>query len=178
MSNHTTVANSYAKAVHELCADEAQAKHWSETLAGLSAVAQNADMVAFLSDERRPQADRVAGFIKVVEDAVDERALNLVRLLGENGRLGLLPEVAAVFERLRADAERRIVASVISAKPLTDEQSNQIKTALGKRLDRAVELEATIDDNLIGGAIIRAGDLVIDGSMRRELEQLAVQMSR
>lgn len=70
------------------------------------------------------------------------------------------------------------MASVVSAKPLTDEQSNQIKTALGKRLDRTVELETTVDEDLIGGAIIRAGDLVIDGSMRGELEHLAVQMSR
>jgi len=178
MSDHTTVANSYAKAVHDLCADEAQAKHWSETLAGLSAVAQNADMEAYLGDEARSGAERSAGFIKVVEDAVDEKALNLVRLLGERDRLDLLPEVAAEFEKLRAESERRIVASVVSAKPLTDEQSNQIKTALGKRLDRTVELETTVDEDLIGGAVVRAGDLVIDGSMRGELEHLAVQMSR
>ncbi|RRQ24403.1 F0F1 ATP synthase subunit delta [Guyparkeria sp. SCN-R1] len=178
MSENTTVAISYAKAVHDLCADAAQAKHWSETLTGLSAVAQNADMVAFLGDEARSRADRLAGFIKVVEGAVDEKALNLVRLLGERDRLDLLPEVAAEFEKLRAEGERRIVASVVSAKPLTDEQSNQIKTALGKRLDRTVELETTVDEDLIGGAIVRAGDLVIDGSMRGELEHLAVQMSR
>ncbi|HER35463.1 MAG: F0F1 ATP synthase subunit delta [Halothiobacillaceae bacterium] len=178
MSEDTTVANSYAKAVHDLCADSTQAKHWSEALAGLSAVAQNADMVAFLGDEKRSRSERLAGFVKVVEDAVDQQALNLVRLLGERDRLDLLPEVASGFEALRADAERRIVASVVSAKPLTDEQSNQIKTALGKRLDRTVELETTVDEDLIGGAVIRAGDLVIDGSMRGELEHLAVQMSR
>ncbi|MFI9651673.1 F0F1 ATP synthase subunit delta [Guyparkeria halopsychrophila] len=178
MSENTTVAISYAKAVQDLSADAAQAKHWSETLAGLAAVAQNPDMVAFLGDDSRSRDARVAGFVKVVEDAVDKQALNLVRLLGENDRLDILPEVAAEFEKLRAEAERRIVASVVSAKPLTDEQSNQIKTALGKRLDRTVELETTVDEDLIGGAVIRAGDLLIDGSMRGELEHLAVQMSR
>jgi F-type H+-transporting ATPase subunit delta len=178
MSENTTVAISYAKAVHELCGDEAQARRWSEALAGLSAIAQNPDMQTFLGDEKRSRAERVAGFLKVVEDAVDEQAINLVRLLGERDRLDLLPEVAAEFEKLRAEADRRVVASVVSARPLTDEQSNRIKTALGKRLDRTVELDTTVDEDLIGGAIIRAGDLVIDGSMRGELEHLAVQMSR
>jgi F-type H+-transporting ATPase subunit delta len=178
MSENTTVAISYAKAVHDLCADAAQARRWSEALADLAAVARNDDMLAFLADEKRSRAERVAGFVKVVEDTVDERAINLVRLLGERDRLDLLPEVAAEFEKLRAEADRRVVASVVSARPLTDEQSNRIKTALGKRLDRTVELDTTVDEDLIGGAIIRAGDLVIDGSMRGELEHLAVQMSR
>ncbi|HHQ69055.1 MAG TPA: F0F1 ATP synthase subunit delta [Halothiobacillaceae bacterium] len=178
MSEQTQVAMSYAKAVYELCDSAGQTKTWSETLNNLAQVAEHAEMSAFLGDDSRPKEARANGFLKVVGDSLEGQALNLVKLLGEKDRLSLLPEIAKQFDELVANVEKRIVAYVTSAQPLTSEQSNQIKSALGKRLDRTVEIEATVDESLIGGAIIRAGDLVIDGSMRGELEQLAVHMSR
>lgn len=178
MSEQTQVAMSYAKAVYELCETAEQAKTWSETLNNLAQVAEHAEMAAFLSDESRSKEARANGFLKVAGDSLKGQVLNLVKLLGEKDRLAALPTIAAQFDQLVDDAQKRIVAHVTSAQPLTPEQSNQIKAALGKRLDRSVEIETTVDETLIGGAIIRAGDLVIDGSMRGELEQLAVHMSR
>jgi len=102
----------------------------------------------------------------------------MVRLLGENGRLAILPDIAAQFELLRAQAEQRMTATVVSAYPLTESEINNIKSALNKRLNRSIDLITETDDSLIAGAVIRAGDLVIDGSMRGGIQKLATQLSR
>lgn len=171
-------AQSYAKAVHELCADTKQAAAWSETLAFLAAVARNEDMASYLSDDSRTHEERAEGFLAVVAPDVNDQAKNLVRLLGENTRLPLLPAVAEQFEKIREAAEKRIEAHVVSAKALTESEAVNIKSALSKRLDREVDLVSEVDENLIGGAIIRAGDLVIDGSLHGGLAKLASELGR
>ena len=178
MSENIQVAQSYAKAVHELCANVPAAEAWSAKLAQLAMVAANPDMLQFLADISRSSAARTQGFLAVVASELDPAATNLVRLMGENGRLDMLPEIAQQFELLRDEAEQRITASVASAFPLTDTEIQQIKAALSRRLNRSIVLQQSIDASLIAGAVIRAGDWVIDGSVRGGIDNLATQMSR
>lgn len=178
MSENIQIAQSYAKAVHELCSSSAAADTWSRQLGFLADVTNNADMAQYLNDVSRPSEERTRGFLAVVSTELDAAGVNLVRLMGENGRLGLFPSVAEQFETLRAQAEERITATVVSAQPLTENEINHINAALKKRLNRTIDLQTEIDNSLIGGAIIRAGDWVIDGSMRGGIEKLAAQLSR
>ena len=94
-----------------------------------------------------------------------------------SGRLGTLPDIAGQFELLRAEEERTITAKVESALPVSESHQKRISEALERKLGRRVELEVTMDATLIGGAVIRAGDLVIDGSVRARLEKLAAAIS-
>jgi len=94
-------------------------------------------------------------------------------LLLENKRSKVLPEIAEHFDALKADIENSVEATVTSAAPLSQAQQDEIASALKKRLGRDVSIATAIDKNLIGGAVIRAGDVVIDGSLRARLEGLA-----
>jgi F-type H+-transporting ATPase subunit delta len=97
--------------------------------------------------------------------------------LAEYRRLKLLPEIAALFEIQRREAEKSVRAELITAFPVTEAQKASVATALKQRLEREIELECTTDAALLGGAIIRAGDLVIDGSVRGKLERLGNSLS-
>jgi len=108
----------------------------------------------------------------VVGDEMDDHSRNFIRLLSENNRIALLPDIHAIYEQLRAEAEGEIEATVTSAFALTDAQRDNIIAALSKRLDRKVRIVNEIDTDLIGGAIIRAGDLVIDGSLKGRVENM------
>jgi len=178
MSENIQVAQSYAKAINELCTTPAEAAAWSKSLTFLAQVAKNPDMVRFLADISHPSEVRTSTFLSVVTSELDAQGINMVRLLGENGRLAILPEIETQFELLCAEAEKRITATVVSAYPLTESEINNIKSALNKRLNRTIDLITETDDSLIAGAVIRAGDLVIDGSMRGGIKKLATQMSR
>ena len=96
-----------------------------------------------------------------------------MKLLLENGRAAVLPEIGSHFEALKAQVENSVDATVTSASALSKEQVQEIASALKQRLGRDVKVETKIDENLIGGAVIRAGDVVIDGSLRARLDGLA-----
>ena len=102
-----------------------------------------------------------------------EHGLNTLKLLLEYGRVAALPEMSDHYEALKAEVENTVDVTVTSAAPLSSEQQQTIVTALKARLGRNVTLATEIDENLIGGAVIRAGDVVIDGSVRARLEGLA-----
>jgi F-type H+-transporting ATPase subunit delta len=106
-----------------------------------------------------------------------EEIRNFVRLLGKNRRLALLPDIAAQFEVLRAELENTAAVEVTSAVPLSDEQRATLAAALKTRLKREIQMTTTVDADLIGGAVIRCGDLVIDGSLKGRLAQLQNELS-
>ena len=101
---------------------------------------------------------------------------NFVRVLAENHRLPLLPEIAAQYEQLRAAVENTVDVEVTSAVPLDAAQSENLERALNARLKRQVRMQNSVDPSLLGGAIVRAGDLVIDGSLKGRLERLATEL--
>jgi F-type H+-transporting ATPase subunit delta len=108
---------------------------------------------------------------------LDEDGRNFVSLLANNRRLGFLPEIAALFEQMKADVENAVDVEVVAATQLTPEQESRYAAALQKKLGRQVRLHTRVDGSLLGGAVLKAGDLVIDGSLRGRLERLATEMT-
>ena len=173
MVEKTTLARPYAHAIFELACEQGRLRDWSEHLRLMAAAASDAEFRARLDDPRISRTRRAELFIAVCGDALDEHARNLVRVLAHNHRLPVLPEIAARYEALRTEREGHLRAQIISAYPLSAAQREEIAAALKMRLGREVDLECGTDKSLLGGVVIRAGDLVIDGSVRGRLEQLA-----
>lgn len=178
MSELSTAARPYAKAVFEMAHADGDLPGWSNTLSSLSSLVGNNDMRALLESPATTASERADAVCKVCGDALGDKAQNFVKLLAENDRLGLLPEVAGQFETLRSDAEGTIDADVRTAMALTEEQTAKLAEALGKRLERTVKINSVVDESLLGGAIIQAGDLVIDGSIRGKLDKLGQALNR
>lgn len=173
MAETITLARPYARGVFDLASSRDSLQRWSETLAFLTAVVRDESIQAILGDADVSAARKLDALIAACGEDVDAEGINLLRLLSENGRIGIVPEIAEVYESLRADAEQLVHAEVISARKVTEAQQKQLTEALSRKLNRAVTLECKVDQSLIGGLIIRAGDLVIDGSVQGRLTQLA-----
>lgn len=177
MAEILTIARPYAHAAF-LFADSHQAlKEWSGMLEFLAAVAADPEMTELIENPRLTETQIAELFIGIGADRLDDNCHNFIRLLAENRRLRLLPEIAALFEIQRRDAEQSIRAELITAFPVTAAQQAAVTAALKQRLGREIELECITDATLLGGAIIRAGDLVIDGSVRGKLERLGNSLS-
>jgi F-type H+-transporting ATPase subunit delta len=177
MSELTTLARPYANAAFELARDQGEFDKWSQMLAFMAAVVHDSTMRAVLDSPRLDEEQAAQLLISVCEERIDDQGRNFIRLLAENRRLSLLSEIAALYESLRREAEGKIDAEVISAQDIDESQLGAIARALKKRLGREVHLSARTDQSLLGGAIIRAGDLVIDGSIRGRLEQLSTVLA-
>lgn len=169
MSQALTLARPYARAAFAIAKDAGALPAWSEALAFAARVAADPQVGALLGNPKLTQAD--AATLLAPENA-GETFGNFLGLLFENRRLPLLPEIAGLYDELRFEAERVVKAKVVSATALPDEELATIKAALRKRFGREVEVETAIDESLIGGAVIDAGDVVIDGSVRGKLERL------
>ena len=194
MTERITLARPYAEAVFRLARERKALKAWSEMLQLATAVAADPRVAALIDSPRMPRERFVAFFLDVCGDAqgsagvaggttpgatrkLDQDAANFIRLLSENHRLVLLPEITALYELLRAQAESRVAAEVISAAAVSETQLKDIGAALKKRLGRDIDLSTRIDPALIGGFVIRTGDLVIDGSVQGKLRALATHLN-
>jgi len=176
MAEKRTIARPYAQAVFAIAEEQNALKAWSEMLAAAATVAAHPDVLPLYGNPRFDR-DALAGlFLDICGDALSERGRNLIKVLAENDRLMVLPEIAALYETARAEAESTVKAQVVSATTLSDAQKQTIAEALKRRLGRDVSLECSVDEALVGGAIIRAGDLVIDGSVVGKLERLRSQL--
>ncbi len=173
----STLARPYAEAVFRLALERKALKAWSEMLQLAATVAADPQVAALIDNPRVPRERFVAFFLDVAGKKLDKDAANFIRLLSENHRLALLPEIASLYELLRAQAEGRVEAEVISASAVSDAQLKDIAAALKKRLGRDIDLSTRIDPALIGGIVIRAGDLVIDGSVQGKLRALATHLN-
>lgn len=178
MAETQTVARPYAEAIFTLARGQGSLPQWSETLELLALVAADAAMGPVLASPRPAPAELEQLFFDICGEHLDPTARNLVRLLAENRRLAALPAVRQQFEALRAEEEGTLEAQLISAQPVADDVRDQLATALGTRLNRRVSLQTEVDPALLGGAMIRAGDMVIDGSVRGRLESLSAQLNR
>ena len=173
MAEITTIARPYAEAILKRAAETDSFPAWSDALQLMAAIASDETMAEVIAGAQFSRAQVAELFNEVGGDKLNQEAKNLVKLLAENGRLGVLPEIAALYEIARAEAEGSIDAEIISAYPVTDEQRNKIAASLKARMGKEINLSVTIDESLVGGAIIRAGDMVIDGSVSGKLEKLA-----
>ena len=177
MAEKQTLARPYAEAVFELAKGSNALKPWSGMLALIAAVAADENMQRLAADPRVDRGRFRDLFLDVCSKNLDEAGANFVRLLVENRRLNLMPEIVAQYETLKAEAEARIEATVVSAFALEPGQMKSLSEALKRRLGREVNITAQVDKTLLGGIVIRAGDLVIDGSVRGRLADLATHMS-
>ena len=171
MSEFTTVARPYAKAAFDFAVEHQSVDRWQQMLAFATEVASNEQVAELLSGAVAPEA-LSAQFIAICGDQLDEAGQNLVKVMAENKRLPALPDVLAQFIQLRAAYDATADVEVISSTTLSDEQLTKISAAMEKRLSRKVKLNCKIDKSVLAGVIIRAGDMVIDGSVRGRLERL------
>jgi F-type H+-transporting ATPase subunit delta len=182
VADNNTIARPYAQAVFEVATDAGDLASWSEALEAAGALLADGRVAKFLgrpslTDEQRLEFLRglfaSVGKSGALLAGSDDKGSNFLKLLLEYGRVNVLPEIAEHFDALKADAENTVDVVVTSATELSDDQRKAIATALKARLGREIRLETEIDENLIGGAVIRAGDVVIDGSLRSRLESLS-----
>ena len=178
MAEKSTIARPYAQAAFDIANEKGDLKTWSDMLQLIAAVSSDAvmqDVIGNPSIEREKVIDIIFG---VCADKLNDAGKNFVKVLADNGRLNIVTEIAERYEEHRAEAEKTVEAEVTSAFSLSEAQIKQMTEALKKRLGREVNLVTKIDESIVGGAIIRAGDLVIDGSVSGQLEKLAGTLMR
>lgn len=171
MSEFITVARPYAKAAFDFAVEHQSVERWQDMLAFAAEVTKTNKWQSF-SGALAPET-LAESFIAVCGEQLDENGQNLIRVMAENGRLNALPDVLEQFIHLRAVSEATAEVDVISAAALSEQQLAKISAAMEKRLSRKVKLNCKIDKSVMAGVIIRAGDMVIDGSVRGRLERLA-----
>ncbi|MET1256491.1 F0F1 ATP synthase subunit delta [Aliikangiella maris] len=173
MAELTTLARPYAKAAFEYAIEAKQLAEWSEMLGFAASVVNDESMQQLLTSPHFTKEDQKDAMLKVCQDKLDEKGANLIKLLAQNGRLLTLPEIEVLFNFLRSEFEKTIEAQVTSATALNEQQITQLKEKLAAKLGRTVEVEVNVDADLLGGLIIQAEDLVIDGSVRGKLTKLS-----
>lgn len=177
MAERTTLARPYAEAVFSLAKEKNRLAAWSDLLQMISVVVMDDAMTTIIDDPDVAREKILEITADLCGDSIDEQGVNFIRLLLENGRMSLMPEVSMLFDQLKADAEGSIEAQVTTAYALTAEQSNAIAAGLKKKLGREVNVVSEVDKSLVGGAVIRAGDLIIDGSVSGYLRELSSQLN-
>jgi F-type H+-transporting ATPase subunit delta len=178
MAETQTLARPYAEAVLELAESQGRLDEWSQALNALSTIVSNPDVAMLLNNPEVADSRLAEVVIEIGSEDLDDSSENLVRLLVANGRLGLAPAIATLYEQRKAQAEHRVDVSVTSAVEFSEEQRSALAKSLEKRLDRSVRLTFEQDEDVIGGAVIRAGDLVIDGSLRAQLERMRQSLAQ
>jgi F-type H+-transporting ATPase subunit delta len=177
MAERLTIARPYAKAVFAQALGARRLAEWSTVLQTAAAVSGDARVKPLFGNPHVSAAQLVELFSSVGGDSFDAQAKNLLTTLADYRRLQFLPEISHGFERLRAEHERTVDVTVTSAVPLSEQQQQRLTAALSKRLARDVRLHTAIDKSLIGGAVLKADDLVIDGSVAGGLTQLAARVA-
>lgn len=177
MAEKSTIARPYSQALFELAQEQGKLKEWSDMLQLVAAITSDPQMQALISNTSIRKDQLAELVINVAGKYVDANGQNLIKVLAENRRLEFVPEIAKQYEVLRAEAENTLDAELISAFKVSADQQKKITGALEKRLGRKISLTTRIDSTLIGGAIIRAGDLVIDGSAVGQLQRLTNALS-
>ena len=178
MSDFTTAARPYANAVYDLAKETGSLESWGDALANLAAIVADEDMKKLLSSPEMGSQQKSELIIQIMGDRLTEQQQNLVKLMAENGRLMSMSYVLDQFEIARAKAENKIDAEVISAFELTAEQTDELAKTLKNKLGCEITLTTSIDESLIGGVVIKAGDTIIDASMKSQLDSLAISLGR
>jgi F-type H+-transporting ATPase subunit delta len=177
MAERATIARPYAKAAFAAAREQGRLAEWSRWLGNARTVVLSEE---FRLLERSPGVsaaqleDLIAGICGADLDAPGRALLSL---LTENGRLDFLPEIAAQFKELEAEDQNVADVEIVSATTLGDEQKARLAAALRTRLRRDVRLQCSVDPELIGGAVVRSGDLLIDGSLKGKLERLETELT-
>ena len=172
MSELTTIARPYATAAFDFALESADIAKWQEMLVFSSEVAENSDMHEILSGVLAHE--KLAElFISICDGQLNIHGQNFIKVLADNNRLSVLPDILEHFIMLKADYDKEIDVEVTSAIELSEAQLENMSAALEKRLARKVKLNCSVDPELVAGVIIKAGDTVIDGSVHSKLNRLS-----
>ncbi|MCK4842462.1 MAG: F0F1 ATP synthase subunit delta [Methylococcales bacterium] len=176
MSELLTLARPYAEAVFKRAIEKKALPEWSDALNFLSVVMQDKEMFAVIANPKVTQEQLTGLLLDICQEQLKPEGVNFVKLLIENGRLILAPQIAELYESFKAEHEGYVDVEVISAYALSKEEQKQLSTTLKKELDKQVHITTSVDKTLIGGFLARAGDKVIDGSIKGQLQQLAKKL--
>ncbi len=176
MAELITIARPYAQAAFSLASETNALPVWAEMLKLASAVVADPKVHEALDNPKLSAGDKVALFLSICGDKLNAEGRSFVRVLVESGRIGLLPEIRQIFDTLKDDADGVARAQISSAFPVTDSELAVLKAALEKRFGKRIETSVVVDPELIGGATIVVGDTVIDGSVRGELQAMAIHL--
>jgi F-type H+-transporting ATPase subunit delta len=177
MAERATVARPYAKAAFAYAREAGRVAEWSGWLATARSVVASEE---FQKLERSPgitTAELTKLVAGICGERLDDHGRALLALLAENGRLDYLPEIASRFELLEAEDQNVADVEIVSATALDDRQKERLAGALRNRLRRDVRLQCSVDPSLVGGAVVRSGDLLIDGSLKDRLERLQTELT-
>jgi len=177
MADKLTIARPYARAAFEEASGENRLTQWSDSLKVAAEVVQDERVHNLLGNPMVTPAELAQLLIDIAGPALGEHGANFVRTLAANRRLAYLPEISAQFEALKDAAQGVADVSVTSAAAIDGAQQQKLAAALERRLKRKVRLHCAVDPALIGGAILRAGDLVIDGSVSTRLARIAYELT-
>ena len=178
MADFTTAARPYANAIFDIANGADTLDSWSDALANLANVVNDAQMSELLTNPEMGKEQKGELLIQVLADKLNEQQQNLVKLMAENGRLIIMKDVQEQFEVARAKAENKVDAEVVSAFELSAQQTDELINTLKNKLGCDITLTTTIDESLIGGVVIKAGDTIIDASMKSQLDSLALSLGR
>lgn len=170
MAELSTIARPYARAAFDIAAEAGQLAAWGDALSKAAEAVGHPDLEMLLGNPQIAKGELAALVAELA--GAGEQARAFFALLAERGRLVALPAIAGQFDALRAEAENRADVEVVSAVPLSDAQRDAFAAAMQRRLGRDVVIHQRVDESLIGGAVVRAGDLVIDGSVKGRLSKL------
>ena len=175
MAENITIARPYADAIFQIADSGNALGRWSEMLARMAAVAADPDMRAAIGNPK-VTAEQLYGLFASLSGDLDAPAQTLVRVLIENGRLVLLPEVRDSYDELKNEREGVVEAQITTAFPFDDGQLAGLVADLERRFKRRVTPQVTVDRNLLGGVRVQVGDEVIDGSVRGKLAAMATAL--
>lgn len=178
MADNASTARPYAKALFELAQESGAFDSWSGAIAKISAITSDEDFSALVSDPRVDRARIGELLIDLSQDVLPDGGANFVNLLIQNDRLDAMSDIEQQFSEMVAKAQASVNAEVITAIALSDSQKESLESALEKRLGLKVSLQESVDPSLVGGAIVKAGDLVIDGSAKGRIEKLTSALLR
>lgn len=177
MAELSTLARPYAKAAFEYAEGKGALAQWSEQLATSAAVVTQDKVEGVLDNPALTAQAQAQALNDICGDAIGDEVKNFIGILADNKRLALLPEIRAQFELLKANREKSVDVEVVSAFDLNDALTEKLAGVLRSKLDREVKVSTSTDESLLGGVLIRAGDMVIDGSVRGRLNKLAEAMN-
>jgi F-type H+-transporting ATPase subunit delta len=176
-ADKVTVSRPYAKAAFEEARVPDRLAEWSQGLAAAAGVVRDPRVEQLLGNPEVPPGELAQLILDVAGEALGEPGRNFILTLAENRRLALLPEIAVLFDELKDEAEGVADVVVTSAAPLDAVHRKKLAAALERRLKRRVRMHCEVDSGLLGGAVLRSGDLVIDGSLRSKLERMAYELT-
>lgn len=178
MAELATLARPYAHAIFDIAKQDRLLDRWSRTLAFLAVVSADESVRSVLESPSATDEQKAHLLAQLCGDELGDKGRALISVLARNDRLAMFAEINAQFEALRAEEERILEVEVVAAYELSSDQRQQLLDALGRRFEREIQLSSRVDTSLLGGAIIRAGDTVIDGSVRGKLDKLSETLRR